>query len=48
MTLVGSFTGPRGVDPDRVAPRPWPPAPHPALADRAVRFAPPAAQNAPR
>ncbi len=49
MTLVGSFTGPRGVDPDTVAP------PAGAARDAAdagganvERCAPPAAHNAPR
>jgi glycine/D-amino acid oxidase-like deaminating enzyme len=32
MTLVGSFTGPRGVDPDRVAPPPGAPPARPARA----------------
>jgi glycine/D-amino acid oxidase-like deaminating enzyme len=30
MTLAGSFTGPRGIDPDRVAPPPGAPRPCPA------------------
>ncbi len=47
MTLVGSFTGPRGVDPDRVAPQtvwppgrvapqPWPSAAHPGPVSPAI------------
>ena len=49
MTLVGSFTGPRGIDPDRVAPpstRPPPPPPPTRLI--VVHFAPPAGQKTPR
>jgi glycine/D-amino acid oxidase-like deaminating enzyme len=38
MTLVGSFTGPRGVDPDRVAPAP--PVPTPAGDQRGAFYAP--------
>jgi len=39
MTLVGSFTGPRGVDPDRVAPPENPPAPHETTPPRPARAA---------
>ena len=43
MTLVGSFTGPRGVNPDTVAPPPQPPgaaAPSPGHAQRGALGAP--------